>query len=103
MTLDALRATAQEGLSYAENEYDRARYRKLLGMASEKYAEITGLNAETIRKVFLREHGSITPKVGVDVAVPNHKGEILAGLYPARFQRYAAFSGIIPRGRLWQR
>jgi len=33
MTLDALRATAQEGLSYAENEYDRARYRKLLGMA----------------------------------------------------------------------
>ena len=26
-----------------------------------------------------------------------------AGLYPARFQRYAAFTGIIPRGGLWQR
>ncbi len=77
MMLDALRATAQEGLSYAENEYDRARYRKLLGMASEEYAAITGLDAETIRQVFLREHGSITPKVGVDIAIPNHKGEIL--------------------------
>jgi hypothetical protein len=26
-----------------------------------------------------------------------------AGLYPARFQRYAAFTEIIPRGGLWQR
>lgn len=77
MMLDALRATAQEGLSYAENEYDRARYRKLLGMASEEYAAITSLDAETIRQVFLREHGSITPKVGVDIAIPNHHGEIL--------------------------
>lgn len=36
MMLDALRATAQEGLSYTGNEYDRARYRKLLDMASEE-------------------------------------------------------------------
>ena len=28
MMLDALRATAQEGLSYTGNEYDRARYKK---------------------------------------------------------------------------
>ena len=77
MMLDALRAIAQEGLSYTGNEYDRARYKKLLDMASEEYAAITGLDAETIREVFLKEHGSITPKVGVDIAIPNHNGEIL--------------------------
>ena len=77
MMLDALRATAQEGLSYTGNEYDRARYKKLLDMASEEYAAIAGLDAETIREVFLKEHGSITPKVGVDIAIPNHNGEIL--------------------------
>jgi hypothetical protein len=77
MMLDALRATAQEGLSYTGNEYDRARYKKLLDMASEEYAAITGLDAELIREVFLKEHGSITPKVGVDIAIRNHNGEIL--------------------------
>ncbi len=49
MMLDALRATAQEGLSYTGNEYDRAPHKKLLDMASEEYAAITGLDAETIR------------------------------------------------------
>ncbi len=77
MLLDVLRATAQEGLSYAANDYDRARYQKLLALASEEYAAITGLDAEGIRELFLREQGAITPKVGVDAAIPNRKGEIL--------------------------
>ena len=77
MLLDILRATAQEGLSYAENPYDRARYQKLLDLASEKYASTTGLNPEAIREMFLRDYGSITPKVGVDIAIPNHNGKIL--------------------------
>ena len=77
MLLDILRATAQEGLSYTENPYDRARYQKLLDLATETYASVTGLNPEAIREMFLSERGSITPKVGVDIAVPNHNGEIL--------------------------
>ncbi len=77
MLLDVLRATAQEGLFYTANEYDRARYQKLLDLACAKYASTTGLNADAIRDTFLEERGSITPKVGVDVAVPNLKGEIL--------------------------
>jgi hypothetical protein len=36
--LDALRATAQEGLFYAENPYDRERYRKLFDLACAHYA-----------------------------------------------------------------
>ncbi len=78
MLLDIVRATAQEGLSYTQNDYDRARYQKLLDLACTEYASITGLNAEAIRDNFLKERGSITPKIGVDVAIPNQRGEILA-------------------------
>lgn len=77
MLLDVLRATAQEGLSYAENDYDRARYQKLLALACEEYASLTTLEVEGIREMFLREHGAITPKIGVDIAIPNHNGEFL--------------------------
>lgn len=77
MLLDVLRATALEGLSYAVNDYDRARYQKLLALACEEYASITGAQVETIREMFIREQGAITPKVGVDVAIPNHNGEFL--------------------------
>ncbi len=75
--LDALRAIAQEGLSYSRNEYDTARYEKLLNIASKEYAAITNLSQEEIQKMFLKEQGSITPKVGVDAAVVSEKGEIL--------------------------
>ncbi len=77
MLLDALRATAQEGLSYTESAYDRERYRKLLDLACAEYASITGVDADAIRDLFLKEQRSITPKVGVDVAGPNRNGEIL--------------------------
>jgi 8-oxo-dGTP pyrophosphatase MutT (NUDIX family) len=75
--LDALRAIAQEGLSYSQNAYDTARYVRLLDLASMEYAELTGMSKEEIRETFLKEQGSITPKVGVDVAVVNDKGNIL--------------------------
>jgi 8-oxo-dGTP pyrophosphatase MutT (NUDIX family) len=77
MLLDILRAIAQEGLSYSKNEYDTARYEKLMEIASKQYAAITGLPQEEIRQMFRKEQGSITPKVGVDAAVKNNKGEIL--------------------------
>jgi hypothetical protein len=35
--LDALRAIAQECLSYSENEYDTARYEKLMDIPSKQY------------------------------------------------------------------
>lgn len=75
--LDALRAIAQEGLSYSQNEYDKARYDKLLKIASQEYAAVTGMPQKEIKEIFLREQGSITPKVGVDTAVVNDKGRIL--------------------------
>jgi hypothetical protein len=75
--LDTLRAIGQEGLSYSQNEYDTARYEKILKLASQQYAFITGIPTQEIRDSFRKEQGSITPKVGVDAAVVNDKGEIL--------------------------
>ncbi len=69
--------TAQEGLFYTENPYDRERYRKLFDLACAQYAAMSGLDADAIREQFLKEQGCITPKVGVDVVIPNLNGEIL--------------------------
>lgn len=77
MLLDTMRTTAQEGLHFSENPYDHERYKKLFELACAEYASITGLDADAIRDTFLKERGCITPKVGVDVAIPNCKGEIL--------------------------
>ena len=75
--LDVVRAMAQEGLSYSKSEYDLARYEKLMEVARKEYSEITGLSPEELKATFLKEQGSITPKVGVDTAVISDKNEIL--------------------------
>lgn len=75
--LDSLRSIAQEGLSYANNEYDRARYEKLLELAAQEYEGNVGIPKDTAKALFLKEQGSVTPKVGVDSAVINDKGQIL--------------------------
>ena len=75
--LDTLRAIAQEGLSYSQNEYDTARYEKLLELAATEYEIAIGIPREEAKALFLKEQGSITPKVGVDSAVVNDKGQVL--------------------------
>jgi 8-oxo-dGTP pyrophosphatase MutT (NUDIX family) len=75
--LDTLRAMAQEGLSYSQNEYDTARYKKLLELAAAEYETIIGIPKEEVKALFLKEQGSITPKIGVDSAVVNQKGQVL--------------------------
>ena len=75
--LDILRAMAQEGLSYSQNEYDTARYEKLLDLAAGEYETALGIPKEEARALFLKEQGSITPKLGVDSAVVNENGQIL--------------------------
>ena len=75
--LDTMRAIAQEGLSYSQNEYDTARYERLLSLASMEYEASLGLPKDEAKALFLKEQGSITPKVGVDSAVINEKGQIL--------------------------
>lgn len=75
--LDAIRTIARNGLNYAEDPYDRERYESLLQLASESYGELANVSPELLTERFLRELGHITPKVGSDAAIFNHRGEIL--------------------------
>ena len=71
-----LQAIAQNGLTYAENHYDRDRYAQLRRVAAEMFA--AGADAE-VAKVLARlelEEGYATPKVDVRGAV-FHDDEIL--------------------------
>jgi 8-oxo-dGTP pyrophosphatase MutT (NUDIX family) len=68
---------AQEGLSYSQNEYDTARYEKLLDLAAAEYETALGVPKEEAKTLFLKEQGSITPKLGVDCAVINDRGQVL--------------------------
>lgn len=77
LLLDKLRAIAQEGLYYSQNEYDTSRYQKLLELSSAEYETATGISKKDIMEMFLKEQGNITPKLGVDSAITNNKGQIL--------------------------
>lgn len=67
--LDEVRAIAQNGLTYADNPFDRARYERLLELAIDGYADRSGLEPGTVRERFVRDLGYVTAKVGVDGAV----------------------------------
>ena len=75
--LDTLQTIARNGLNYASSEYDRERYERLLDMAAQGYSELLSTPEEKIKKQFLQELGTITPKVGTDAAIFNESGEIL--------------------------
>jgi ADP-ribose pyrophosphatase YjhB (NUDIX family) len=67
--LDEIRALARTGLHYTENPFDRARYDRLLEMASDAYAERLQVDAPELRARFLDDLGYATAKVGADAAV----------------------------------
>lgn len=75
--LDELRSIAQLGLNYCKNPYDIVNYTRLLQLAADNYADITGLPAEEIKERFSKELGYITPKIGVNGVVFDAEGKIL--------------------------
>jgi ADP-ribose pyrophosphatase YjhB (NUDIX family) len=64
-----LEAISQTGLHYAQNEFDRQRYRRLIELASEMISSHTNLSAEQLTQIYLRQSGYATPKVDVRAAV----------------------------------
>jgi len=64
-----LQAIAQSGLTYAEGEYDKERYRALNAIAAEILAEHSQLDEQTILNELALESGYATPKIGVRGAV----------------------------------
>jgi len=75
--LDEIQTIARNGLNYTSSAYDRERYERLMGLATQTYGELLDVSDETIRARFLRETGYITPKVGSDAAIFDESGKIL--------------------------
>ncbi len=75
--LDELRTIARNGLTYAQNEYDRQRYARLLELTSQEYADYLDLPAGLVKERLQAELGYITPKVGADAAIFDDDGRIL--------------------------
>jgi 8-oxo-dGTP pyrophosphatase MutT (NUDIX family) len=75
--LDELRTIARNGLTYAENPYDRERYERLMQVTSLYYGQALDLPPEEVRQRLAVELGYITPKVGANAAIFDRDGRIL--------------------------
>jgi len=64
-----IQALAQTGSHYAENEYQRERYLRLIEIAAEIMSEYSGVDRERILKLYLSQQGYSTPRVDVRGAV----------------------------------
>jgi ADP-ribose pyrophosphatase YjhB (NUDIX family) len=64
-----IQALAQTGCQYAENHYQRERYRRLEAIAAEIVAEHTGVDAAALMSIFNAQVGYATPRVDVRGAV----------------------------------
>jgi ADP-ribose pyrophosphatase YjhB (NUDIX family) len=60
-----LQAIAQTGLHFTESDYDRERYRKILEISIEIFANASGELPALIRGLFENQTGYATPKVDV--------------------------------------
>ncbi len=74
---DQLRSLAANGLHYAANEYDHARYEKLLALAAELMGVADSREATEIERAFRGDLGVRTPFVGVAAAIFDAEGRLL--------------------------
>jgi ADP-ribose pyrophosphatase YjhB (NUDIX family) len=72
-----IQALAQTGDNYAENEYQRERYHRLMEIAAEIMAEHTGLAYGPLLDTFSIQKGYATPRVDVRGAVFDSQGRLL--------------------------
>ena len=64
-----IQALAQTGHHYAQDEYQRDRYRRLTEIAAEMMSDPTDMDAPTLIETFNAQIGYATPKVDVRAAV----------------------------------
>jgi ADP-ribose pyrophosphatase YjhB (NUDIX family) len=72
-----LAAMAQNGLNYATDRYDRARYERLRCAAAEILGMLDEPDADELRSVLAAESGHATPKVDVRGALFDPAGQVL--------------------------
>lgn len=71
-----IQATAQTGLAFTKDAYDRQRYERLRQLAAEIMAGSAGIDAEVVEAIFAEQTGYATPKVDVRGAIFKD-GEVL--------------------------
>ncbi|HEX2940401.1 MAG TPA: NUDIX hydrolase [Rhodopila sp.] len=72
-----IQATAQTGLAFSKDPYDRDRFQALQRLAARIMASHTGADLGHIEALFEAQDGYATPKVGVRGAVFDEAGRIL--------------------------
>jgi ADP-ribose pyrophosphatase YjhB (NUDIX family) len=72
-----IQALAQTGYHYAENEYARQRYQRLIEIAAEIVSEQSNLERSTILEAFNPQSGYATPRIDVRGAVFQHQRLLL--------------------------
>lgn len=75
--LDELRIIGQNGLEYADNQYDRERYDRILELVTTYYGMSVDLPPSEVRERFAEEVGYVTPKLSAGAAIFNADGNIL--------------------------
>ena len=64
-----IQATAQTGLAYTKDVYDRQRYERLQQLAAIIMAEAASIDTQVVEGLFREQSGYATPKVDVRGAV----------------------------------
>jgi ADP-ribose pyrophosphatase YjhB (NUDIX family) len=62
-------AIAQNGLTFAEDPFDRQRYEQIRDIAAEIGGEHTDMDVEQVRDLFAQDAGYATPKIDVRAAI----------------------------------
>lgn len=63
--ISEIQAIAQNGLTFSNNEFDKERYMKLMGISAEIAAHYSTTSQNRIHKMFAQETGYATPKLDV--------------------------------------
>lgn len=72
-----LRAIGQTGTAYSRDRFDLERFAEVSALAERVLGELSGTDAEDVRKVFALEQGYPTPKVDVRGVVFSPDGKAL--------------------------
>src|SRR5262245_58285165 len=64
-----IQATAQTGLAFSKDPFDRQRYERLQRLAATIMAECAGIEQHVVENLFEGQNGYVTPKVDVRAAV----------------------------------
>lgn len=72
-----IRALAQTGLTYSQNEYDTERYEELLSLSEQIMADAANVDVDRLHACFIPMKEYATPKVDIRAVVFNERDEVL--------------------------